>query len=71
MLFYRFHHYVAYRQFTCWMHNHLGRNLRRAAPSCVVNAIKTEFPAPDRIYVRFKEAEEQKNETYLNAHIKT
>ena len=48
---------AAYRQFTNWMYNFLGKGNRRVVPACVVNAIRLKFPEPDNVYVGFKAAE--------------
>ena len=32
--------YAAYRQFTWWVHGHLGRKIRGVIPSCAVKKIR-------------------------------
>ena len=44
----------------------MGKGVRRVIPSCVVNAIRKEFPAPDGIYVGYKNGEEKVNESQLS-----
>ncbi|XP_071959428.1 P2X purinoceptor 7-like [Antedon mediterranea] len=47
----------AYRQFTYWVHDRLGKAVRRVIPACVVNKIRKDFPSIDGNYVGFKEVE--------------
>lgn len=54
--------YAAYRQFTWWVHNRLGRGVRRRIPSCVLNKIRETFPAPDAVYVGFSDNGDQRSE---------
>ena len=46
---------AAYRQWTLWRCGYLGRRNRKVAPSCVVWAVRTKYPAPDNNYLGFKE----------------
>ena len=46
---------ASYRQWIMWQHGYLGRSNRRVVPSCVVWAVREKFPAPDGIYLGFKE----------------
>ena len=48
---------AAYRQFTYWVHGHLGKHVRRVVPACVITKIRDRFPEPDGRYVGFLEAE--------------
>ena len=53
--FIRTYRYAAYRQFTWWVHNKLGKAVRRVIPSCAVNLIRKTFPSPDGVYTGFLE----------------
>ena len=46
---------AAYRQFILWRQGHLGRGNRKVVPSSVVWSVRNRFPAPDRMYLGFKE----------------
>ena len=46
---------AAYRQFILWREGHLGRGNRKVVPSCVVWSVRNRFPAPDGMYLGFKE----------------
>ena len=48
---------AAYRQFIHWTYSRLGRGIRRVIPSCVVAAVRREFPEADGVYTGFKLAE--------------
>ena len=48
---------AAYRQFIHWTYSRLGRGIRKVVPSCVVAALRHEFPEADGIYTGFKLAE--------------
>ena len=48
---------AAYRQFIHWTYSRLGRGIRKVIPSCVVAAVRYEFPDPDGTYIGFKLAE--------------
>ena len=48
---------AAYRQFIRWTYSRLGRGIHRVIPSCVVAAVRHEFPDPDGAYTGFKLAE--------------
>ena len=58
LYFYRTYRYAAYRQFTWWAHNRVGRHIRRVIPACVVKKIREEFPEPDQNYTGFKSGNE-------------
>ncbi|XP_066922307.1 P2X purinoceptor 7-like [Clytia hemisphaerica] len=53
------HKYAGYKQYTWWVHNHLGFGVRKVIPSCSVLAIRITYPAPDAKYIPFMEYKEE------------
>ena len=52
--------YAAYRMFTWWVHNRLGRGVRKVIPSCAIWAIRDAYPETDDIkYVPFQEVRDE------------
>ncbi|KAL9972501.1 hypothetical protein ACROYT_G018816 [Oculina patagonica] len=51
----RNYRYAAYRQYVWWIYQRLGRKQRRVIPSCVVSAIRREFPEATGNYTGFKD----------------
>jgi hypothetical protein len=45
----------AYREATILIHQYLGRGKRIRLPSCIVEAVRKEFPDKDNNYLGFKE----------------
>ena len=45
---------AAYRQWTMWQVEYMGRSNRRVIPSCVVWAIRDKYPAPDNNYLSIR-----------------
>ncbi|XP_064633632.1 P2X purinoceptor 7-like [Lineus longissimus] len=52
---------AAYRCFTWWTHDRLGRKVRKVIPSCVVVATRKRYPEPDGKYTGFREVDETDN----------
>lgn len=50
--------HLAYRQFVSWINSwtSIGKNRRLVIPSCVIGAIRNEYPESDGNYVGFKAA---------------
>ena len=49
--------YAGYKQYTWWIHNRLGKGIRRAvAPSCALWRIRKQFPGSNVIYIPFTES---------------
>ena len=46
---------AAYRQWTLWRCGYLGKQNQKVIPSCAMWAVRTKYPAPDGIYLGFKE----------------
>lgn len=58
LLFFSGIRWAAYRQWTAWVHGHLGRKIRIPIPSCVVTKIRDMYPkAGDESHVGFHEAD--------------
>jgi hypothetical protein len=49
---------TAYRQFTYWAHERLGRGVRVVIPCCVVSAVRRAFPEESGHYVGFRDADD-------------
>ena len=44
---------LTFPTFIAWVFGKLGSGVRRQLPSCVVDDIRRNFPAPDNVYVPF------------------
>ena len=42
--YFRAYRYAAYKQYTYWIHNNLGKGVRKMFPSCAVWKIRREYP---------------------------
>ena len=56
----RSYRYAGYKQYTFWVHNHLGKGVRKVIPSCAVWKIREKYPSEDNKYVPFCEYLEDK-----------
>ncbi len=52
----RSYRFIAYRQYISWIFGWLGKDVRKVIPSCVVQKIRTTFPAEDCVYIPFQDA---------------
>ena len=48
----------SYRFYTLWQHGKLGKGNRKCPPSCVVLAVRRQFPAPDGHYRGYESVDE-------------
>ena len=53
--------YAGYRQYTWWVHNRLGKGVRKVIPTCAIWAIRDAYPEPSKGYVPFKEGKDEIN----------
>ena len=56
--------YAGYRQFTWWVHNRLGKGVRKVIPSCTLWAIRDEYAEPNHYYVPFQEVSDEINTNF-------
>ena len=50
--------YAGYKQYTWWVHNNLGKGVRKVIPSCAVWTIRNNYPSKDGKYISFMESKE-------------
>lgn len=62
--FFRSYRFAGYKQYTWWIHNILGKGVRKVIPSCAIWAIRQKYPAENNVYVPFKEYKEDDHKTY-------
>ena len=58
--------YAAYHQFIWWVHDRLGRYVRKVIPACVVKAIRAVYPNADGNYTGFRTHDESYSEVELS-----
>jgi hypothetical protein len=50
--------FAGYKQYTFWVHNHLGKGVRKVIPSCVIWKIRRMYKSEVDTYVSFMESKE-------------
>ena len=53
--------YAAYKAYTWWIHNRLGKGVRKVIPSCALWKIRNKYPSPDNLYTPFMESKIEQN----------
>ena len=53
--------FAGYKQYTWWIHNRLGKGIRKVIPSCAIWAIRDKYPAENNLYTPFMESQEEEN----------
>ena len=56
--------FAGYKQFTWWVHNKLGKGVRKVIPSCAVWAICDKIPSETDDYIPFKEYKEEEAKVF-------
>ena len=52
---FRLYRFAGYKQFSWWIHNRLGKGVRKVIPSCALSSILRKYPSADGSYIPFKE----------------
>ena len=50
--------YDGYKQYTCWVHENLGKGVRKVIPLCAVWPIRNNYPPKDGEYIPFMKSKE-------------
>ena len=53
---FRSYRFAVYKQFSWWIHNRLGKGVRKVIPSCALWSIREKYPSADGSYIPFKES---------------
>ena len=53
---FRSYRFAGYKQFSWWVHNQLGKGVRKVIPSCALWSIREKHPSVDGSYIPFKES---------------
>ena len=48
--------FAGYKQFSWWIHNRLGKGVRKVIPSCTLWSIREKYASADGSYIPFKES---------------
>ena len=57
---FRSYRFAGYKHFLWWIHNQLGKGVRKVIPSCTLWSIREKYPSADGSYIPFKESREDK-----------
>ena len=60
--------YSGYKQYTWWVHNRLGKGVRRVIPSCALSAIRDRYPEEDGVYIPFMESKTEDHKTFSESN---
>ena len=55
---FRLYRFAGHKQFSWWIHNRLGKGVRKVIPSCTLWSIREKYPSADGSYMSFKESHE-------------
>ncbi|XP_057296362.1 uncharacterized protein LOC130625322 [Hydractinia symbiolongicarpus] len=58
--------FAGYKQYTWWIHNRLGKGVRKIIPSCALWAIRNKYPSGNGIYIPFTESKSDDKRLYEN-----
>ena len=53
--------FAGYKQYTWWVHQRLGKGVRRVIPSCALWAIRNQYPSSDGNYKPFEEKKDDED----------
>ena len=53
--------FAAYKQYVWWVHNYLGKGVRKVITLCVTWTIQKKFPSKDKTYVPYLESKQQEH----------
>ena len=53
--------FAGYKQCTWWLHNRLGKGVRKVIPACAVKEVRENYPSEDGKYIPYVESTEDEN----------